>query len=377
MRIGFDVRPFLRHETGVGVYLRNLLFGLARIDTENEYFLFSASWKDRFPETNLPPLRKRAFRDLRWPVRAVNFCWHRLHRPTLDSIFHARLDLTHSPGPLALPSKGRKIVTVCDLFFMDSPAEADKEARTYFSAGAEASLRRADGIIAISEFTKKALLDRFGLDEKKIRVTHLGLGPIYKQDDGGDPAAARRTFDLPRRFLLFVGATEKRKNLPTLIDALAVIRDRSEPVPLVIVGRPGSDHVRLMEKIKSRGLESGVRVLGYLSESDVRNVYLAASAFVYPSSCEGFGLPLLEAMASGLPVAASGVTAIPEVGGEAAIYFRPEDPDDMAEKIIRVLEDDRLRRSLRSRGFDRVREFTWERTAARTLEFYRSVAGER
>jgi glycosyltransferase involved in cell wall biosynthesis len=395
MRFGFDLRPFLRFETGVGVYFRNLLFELARLDAENEYYLFSASWKDRFPPEKVPPFKRRHFRDLRWPVKAVNLGWYRLGRPSLDSIFGARLDLTHSPTPLPLPTRGRKIVTVCDLFFMDYPGKADAEARRHFLKRTESSLRRADGVVTISEFTKRALCDRFGLDEAKIKVTPLGLSRAFLAppptsaptgspasaalaDAGGEVGAATlRKYGLPGEFLLFVGATEARKNLPRLIEALAVVHRRFRPVPLVLVGREGGDHARVLAEIRARGLEAWVRLPGYLPESEVGALYRAASAFVFPSYCEGFGLPLLEAMACGLPSAASDVSALPEVGGDAALYFRPEDPEDIAAKIIRLLSDEDLRALLRARGRERARAFTWEKTAAETLAFYGTVLGRR
>lgn len=392
MRFGFDLRPFLRFETGVGVYFRNLLFELARLDAENEYYLFSASWKDRFPAEKVPPFHHLHFRDLRWPVKAVNLGWYRLGRPSLDSVFGARLDLTHSPTPLPLPTRGLKIVTVCDLFFMDYPGRADAQARRHFLKRTEASLRRADGIVTISEFTKRALRDRFGLDEAKIKVTPLGLSRPFQAPTSaptappptaalgavGDPVSATlRKYDLPPEFLLFVGATEARKNLPRLIEALAVVHRRFRPVPLVLVGRKGGDHARVLAEIRARGLESWVRLPGYLPEPEVATLYRAASAFVFPSYCEGFGLPLLEAMACGLPAAVSDVSALPEVGGDAALYFRPEDPEDIAAKIIRLLSDEDLRAALRARGRERARAFTWEKTAAETLAFYGTVLGRR
>jgi len=379
MRFGFDLRPFLRFETGVGVYFRNLLFELARLDAENEYYLFSASWKDRFPAEKVPPFSHLHFRDLRWPVKAVNLGWYRLGRPSLDSVFGARLDLTHSPTPLPLPTRGLKIVTVCDLFFMDYPGKADAQARRHFLKRTEASLRRADGIVTISEFTKRALRDRFGLDEAKIKVTPLGLSRAFlaSSTTAGDRAATLRKYDLPGEFLLFVGATEARKNLPRLIEALAVVHRSFRPVPLVLVGREGGDHARVLAEIRARGLEAWVRLPGYLPESEVGALYRAASAFVFPSYCEGFGLPLLEAMACGLPSAASDVSALPEVGGDAALYFRPEDPEDIAAKIIRLLSDEDLRALLRARGRERARAFTWGKTAAETLAFYGTVLGRR
>jgi len=376
MRIGFDVRPFLKEETGVGIYFRNLLFELARLDTENEYCLFSASWKDRFPVPKIPPFKKVRFRDVRWPVKAVNFFWYRLSRPRLESVFKADLDLTHSPTPIALPTKGKKIVTVCDLFFMDFPGQADREARRHFYRGAKRSLRTADGIIAISEFTKKSLIEKFGLAEGKIRVTHLGLDPSFLEAAGpGELDTVRNALGLPPQFLLFVGATEARKNLPNLIEALDLVHKKYMRIPLVIVGRKGEDYENVMARIVGLSIGPWVRIMGYRPGREVRNLYQIASAFVYPSYCEGFGLPLVEAMASGIPVVTSDVTAMPEVAGEAALYFDPKNPEDIADKIVRVLQDEDVREDLVRKGRDRAQDFQWEKTALETLEFYQSVAG--
>jgi glycosyltransferase involved in cell wall biosynthesis len=376
MRIGFDIRPFLREETGVGVYFKHLLFELARLDGENEYYLFSASWKDRFAPSKIPPFKKNHFRDMRWPVKSVNFLWHKLGRPRLDSVFKTELDLTHSPTPIILPTKGKKIVTVCDLYFMDFPEKADREARTYFLKGIKRSLGEADGVITISEFTKKALMERFALAESRVKVTYLGLDEIYREaPDARELETTRRVFDLPSEYLLFVGASEPRKNLLNLIDALAIVHQRYKRIPLVMVGRKGDDHENLLAKIVARHIEPWTRILGYRSDHEVRNLYQGASAFVFPSASEGFGLPLIEAMACGVPVLASRVGAMPEVAGDAAHYFDPESPDDMAEKMIRLLEDEDLKKTLTEKGRSRAIEFRWEKTAAETLAFYRTVAG--
>jgi glycosyltransferase involved in cell wall biosynthesis len=377
MRIGYDVRPFLKEETGVGVYFKNLLFELSRLDAENEYFLFSASWKDRFPAEKIPPFKHLAFRDARWPVRAVNFFWYDVGWPRVDSVFRVNLDLTHSPVPLILPTHGKKVVTVCDLFFMEAPELADRQARRHFLKKTGAALGKADGIVTISEYVKAALCERFSVDERKIRVTYLGLSPVYlegqKEQGGGAPADADRAFGLPGEFLLFVGATELRKNLSRLLEALALVHQRRVNVPLVIVGRQGGGHGHLLDRIRALRLGNAVKFLGYLPDRDLQRLYRTASALVFPSLGEGFGLPLLEAMASGLPAAAAGVSALPEIGGDAALYFDPKNPEDIAEKIIRILEDEELRQSLRSRGIERARAFRWEKTAEETLGFYRLV----
>ncbi len=376
MRIGFDLRPFLKEETGVGVYLKNLLFELAKIDREDEFVLFSASWKDRFPAAKVPPFAHSRFLDKKWPVRLTSFLWQDLGRPTLDSLFGQRLDLTHSATPLPLPTKGRTIVTVCDLFFMEDPARADREARRKFLRKTAGALEKADGVLTISAFSRRGILDRFGLPENKVRVTHLGLGAAFRAPaDAARMAALRRELEVPGPFLLFVGATEPRKNLPRLIEALAILRDRGRSTPLVIVGRPGGDQVAVLDAIRRRGLESLVRMAGYRPDEDVRALYGTATALVFPSLGEGFGLPLIEAMACGLPAAVSGVSALPEIGGGAALYFDPTNAAEMAGAISSLLDDESLRSRLREAGRRRAADFDWAKTAAETLAFYRQVAG--
>ncbi len=376
MRFGYDLRPFLKEATGVGVYLKNLLFELARIDHDDEFFMVSSSWKDRFPAGNVPPFVRGRFRDLRWPVRALNFFWQDLGWPSLDRLAGARLDLTHSATPLPIPTRGRKIVTVCDLFFMEDPARADREARRKFLRRTAEALGRADGIVTISEFSRRGIIDRFGLPPEKVRAIPLGVSPVFRQQaEETRISALRRELEIPGEFLLFVGASEPRKNLPRLIDALALLHRDYRKVPLVLVGRPGGDHSRLTAKILENNLSASVRLAGYRPDEDIRALYAAASALVFPSLAEGFGLPLLEAMACGLPAAVSAVSALPEVGGGAALYFDPANAEAMAAAMERILGDVHLRAALRHEGKERARFFDWARTAAATLEFYRAVTG--
>ena len=378
MRIGVDVRPFLSRETGVGTYLKNLLFQLARIDGANEYCLFSSSWKERFPVDKVPPFARSRFRDLRIPVRVMNFLWYRLGRPSLDSFLGMKLDLAHSPTPLALPTRGKKIVTVYDLFFLDQPMKADRQARDVFFKKAGESLENADGILTISEFTRRAVLERFSLDETKIKVTPLGLNPLFLEDVPAEVLETTRgKYALPERFLLFVGAVEFRKNLVTLVEALAKVHEAGEQVALVVAGRKGEDSAHLDEAVTRFRLGDWVKRLGYLPDPEVRDLYRLAHLFVFPSLCEGFGLPLLEAMACGLPAAVSRAGALPEVGGEAAAYFDPSDPDEIAGVLLRLLRDAGKRRELAEKGKERAVLFSWESTARETLAFYEKVAGAR
>ncbi|MBN1939306.1 MAG: glycosyltransferase family 4 protein [Candidatus Aminicenantes bacterium] len=376
MRIGFDVRPFLKQETGVGVFFKNLLFELAALDRENEYCLFSASWKDRFPKENIPPFERMCFVDKKWPVRLVNASWDRFNRPRLDRVFDRRLDLAHSPTPLRLPASGKAIVTVCDLFFLEEPDKADREARKRFLHRVEESLRTADGIVTISEYSAGEIKKRFRLDPAKVKVTHLGTSiPSSAGPSVAEIEAVRRKLDLPGGFLLFVGALEPRKNIPVLIESLAIIRAGRGPIPLVLAGRSGGDGETVARTVERFGLQADVRRPGYLSDLEIRALYRSASALVFPSLAEGFGLPLLEAMASGLPAAVSAAAALPEIGGDAALYFEPGDPEDIARTIRRLLDDETLQADLRRKGRERAARFTWGRTAHEMLDFYRAITG--
>jgi glycosyltransferase involved in cell wall biosynthesis len=374
MKLGFDIRPFLKEETGVGIYFKNLLFHLSRLDTENEYYLFSSSFKDRFAEDKIPPFRRLHMHDFRLPVKLINFLWHRLGRPRLDRFFKEQLDLTHSPTPLPLPTAGRKVVTVYDLFFMNFPEQADPEARKVFSRKIGSSLPRADAVVSISEFTRNQILDRFAVDPAMVRTIHLGLDREFwaEKDEEACKALSGR-LGLPEGFILFVGALEKRKNITGLLDALKVIHSRWGKLPLVLAGRKGEDSQEVRKKAEALGLASSLIFTGYRTEKELRSLYGLADLFVFPSLWEGFGLPLLEAMASGLPVAASRRTAIPEIAGDAALYFDPENPEDMADRIIRGIEQTELRKNLVGRGLERAARFSWTRTAEESLALYREI----
>jgi glycosyltransferase involved in cell wall biosynthesis len=377
MRIGFDMRPFLREETGVGIYFKNLLFSLAEIDRTNEYFLFSSSWKDRFQAEKIPAFSRMKFLDVRFPVKVINFAWYKLGWPAMDIFFKTGLDLTHSPTPLPLPTRGKKIVTVYDLFFWEHPRLTDKDARRNFLRRFEDSVRNADGVVTISRFTEDQLIQRGLVDRKRIRVLSPGIDlENWERINSHDLERIKTNFDLPPDFLLFVGAFEPRKNLPALLKALRIVHDRYLKIPLVLVGRKGRDSENVRSGIRKLDLDSWVKILGYMDASELKNVYRLASVFVFPSLWEGFGIPLLEAMACRLPIVTSGKSALPEIAQDAAVYADPDDPEEIAAKIIDVLRDRTLREKLVAAGQERVRFFRWETAASGALEFYQAVMRE-
>jgi glycosyltransferase involved in cell wall biosynthesis len=217
-------------------------------------------------------------------------------------------------------------------------------------------------------------VERFDLDKKKTRVIHHGIDLEKWEEEGRESQErTKKAFALPSEFLLFVGAQEPRKNLPRLLQALPIIHERYGKIPLVLVGRRGLDTDNLDKIIREMGLDPWVKRVGYVNEVELKDFYRLASVFVFPSSREGFGLPLLEAMACGLPVVASSTSAMPEVAQDAAMYIDPNNPEDLATKIIHVLENPGVKEKLVLAGKNRVRSFSWERAARETVSFYEDV----
>jgi len=377
MRIGLDLRSFLKDETGIGVYFKNLLLALAELDKENEYFMLSASLKVRFPKEKLPDFARARFHDLFIPGRLLDSLWFGPGKPAFGRFFRTPMDLTHSSTPLVLPTAGKAVVTVHDLFYMDHPEMTDEDTRRRLVSRTAHSLARADGVIAVSRYTRDDLLEKFQLDPDKVTVIHHGTNKRFRvQTSTAFKNVLRKKYDLPSEFLLFVGAVEPRKNLTTLLDALKILHEQGRRIPLVIAGRSGSDMVRVRERIAQDRLGSSVRLFDYLPDEEVQGLYSLATLFVFPSLCEGFGFPLLEAMASGLPIAASHVSALPEVAGDAALFFDPHSAEQMAEILLQGLEDEEMRTALIERGKTRIHDFDWERSARATLDFYRKVVGQ-
>lgn len=379
MRLGFDLRPFLKEETGVGVYLRHLLENLAKIDEKNEYYLFSSSYKDRFPREKLPAFRNFHFRDKKIPVRCLNFFWYGFTWPPVDTFFGTCLDLTHSATPFILPSRGKKVVTVHDLFALDYPQLAEGEARWAFRRRIKKNLVRADGIITFSEYMYRDIRRRFPfLPPEKIRVIPHGLDPLFLEPvcDAEVKAFARRKL-LPSDFLLFVGTLEARKNVARLIQAFREISSLRPSLHLVLIGKRGREGEKIKGMVEDLGLKERVHFKGYVDRSELKLFYHLARALVIPSLVEGFGFPVIEAMACSLPVLASRTSALPEVGGEAALYFDPENVKEIIQAIQAILDNPDLRFTLCQKGLRRAREFSWEKAAARTLDFYEKIVGQK
>jgi len=366
MHLAIDVRPFLSGSTGVGFYMQRLLSALAELPDHPTFHLFCASFKERFDPKRLPLSLRPQLVDRKIPARLLNFIWHQLRFPPVDWLLGQQIDLAHSPTPLILPSRGRQVITVHDLFFLTHPELTHSEMRRDYPRLLAASLKTADGIICVSQATRETLLARFPACENKSVAIPSGVGNEYLNPS---TAAVDIPLDLPNRFLLFCGTVEPRKNLPLLLKTLLKLRRSHIAIPLVIAGSRGWG----LEEYSPLRRELGEQVteLGYTPAELLPMLYQKAEALILPSLDEGFGFPVLEALACGTPAICSDIPALREVGGDQAHYFDLLKPNQLTELLSACWQGELAFNQSTARLH--AAHFAWSETARSSLAFYHKV----
>jgi len=267
--------------------------------------------------------------------------------------------------------EGPTLITVCDLSFIRHPEWHPKDRVRHFQKFCLTELSEADAIITISEFSKKEIMELLGIAPTKIYVTHLGVDQSFTPN-------GEKMEGLPNRYILFVGNLEPRKNLVTLLHAYrSLSRDLRERYPLVIAGASGWLTKELKKVLHSFQGDEKPILTGYVPQDLLPNLYRGASLFIFPSFYEGFGLPVIEAMASGIPVVASDTTSLPEVVGDAGVLVNPYDMDEWKTAIVEVLGDEKRRMKMSEKGLERAKLFSWDKCARETLAIYETVLNER
>ena len=343
LEIALDATYSLDHTlSGVGVYSREILHGLASAHPEARYlFCYRPHRFFHSLESALPPGCSRRLLWNGWP-------------PSAD-VFHAlnqRIDSRHFR---------RTVATFHDLFVM-SAEYSTPEFRRRFTGQAREAASRADLIIAVSRFTAGQVESLLQVDPARIRVIPHGVRPV--------PAAAK---PIPReQMILFVGALQRRKNIVRLVEAF----EQTAPGwKLVLAGSSGFGADEALARIDSSTRKQDIGVLGYVSDAELENLYQRASVFAFPSLDEGFGMPVLDAMARGVPVLTSNASAMPEVAGDAALLVDPADVQSIAAGLRRLTEDAALRDSLAGKGLERARSFSWEKAVEATWKVYQELIG--
>lgn len=373
MKIGIDASLAVGEKAGVGSYTASLIEALAAVDTSNRYVLFPFFYYMFDPGyKNLqPPAANFTVRFQSVPDRWVRFLWDHSRIPR--HLLLGRLDVLHSTT-FSVPAKyfGKLVVTIYDLSFLHYPEHHTEENRIHCLRGTLDGARRADRIIAISEHTKKDLMEFVNIKEERISVA-LGAAhrEFHQRPESEVQACVRERLGLDKPYLLSVGTVEPRKNTRLLIRAYCSLpAEVREQFPLVIAGGKGWLSSDLYAWVQEIGAGSTVNFLGYVPQADLPFLYCGAVCFLYPSLYEGFGLPPLEAMACGTPVITSNTSSLPEVVGKAAILIDPLSEMELREAIMKVLENPEMRTKMASMGLERASMFSWEKTARETLNAY-------
>ena len=359
---------------GIHGYIYHLLHHLPQADPTFRYTVFTGRGR---PVPSGGPGRQATLtvRATRWPTERplVRILWEQVAQPW--ALRQARVDLLHALAFVApLWSPCPTVVTVHDLSFLRFPERFRPANRLYLTWMTRLSARRARRIIAVSHYTRTEVVRLLGFPEERVDVVVHGVDHTrFHPYPPAQVAAFRQARGLPDRFILFVGTLEPRKNLPTLLRAFARLREQhpEEEVTLVIAGGKGWYYDPLFAQVRALGLSDRVRFPGFVPDAELPLWYSAATFFVYPSLYEGFGMPLLEAMACGTPVIAARSSALPEVVGEAGLLVPPDDAEGLARAMAWLLKDEALRLHLRERGRAQAARFTWAQTASQTVVVYR------
>jgi glycosyltransferase involved in cell wall biosynthesis len=283
-------------------------------------------------------------------------------------------ELFHATEHLLLPLRSiSTVLTVHDLIFRHLPEHHKPLNRWYLNLTLPLFCRRADRIIAVSRHTKRDLVSAYGIAGKKITVVYEAAAPGFCPQPPGAVDAVRARYGLPERYLLFVGTIEPRKNLTRLLAAFEAVYGDGLVDGLVVAGRRGWLYGDFFARLEESPAREAVVLPGYVADAHLPAIYAGAQALVLPSVYEGFGLPALEAMACGTPVVASNASSIPEVGGNAALYFDPLDVRAAIDALRRLLRDGDLRDEMRARGLTQAARFSWRRAAAETQAVYDAV----
>ena len=368
MRIAIDVRKL--HDFGIGTYVRNLLRQLARIDHDTDYVLLCRRGDQ--------PIARELGENFRTVTESAGqySVTEQLSVPL--HLGRASPQLFHTPHyvlPVLTPC--RSIVTIHDCIHLIFPQYLPgRVAHAYSRAMFWTAVHRASRILTVSEASKNDILRFFGIPSDRVTVIHNAIDDrFYEEPPEEHVVQVRERYQLHDPFLMYAGNVKPHKNIERLIDAFVLLRQNGyDDLKLLITGSEISRYATLRRAVHRHNLHRHVRFLGYQSEETLAALYRLADVFVFPSLYEGFGLPPLEAMASGTPVVASNVSSLPEVVGDAGLLVNPYDPQAIAEGISRVLSDETLRADLTARGLTRARAFSWADSVKQIRQIYQEVA---
>ncbi len=371
MTIYVDVSASVHRRAGLGRYAESLTRAMAS-QLPGELALFYNRERGIKPLAGLEHIPARTVALGYKPWRMAIWAGHLARVPFNRLIPDATL--FHATEHLLLPLRRvPTVLTVHDLIFRHLPEHHKSLNRWYLNLTLPLYCRRADHIIAVSEATRRDVIDAYHIPPEKITTIHEAADPSFAPQSPDAVAAARARYHLPERFFLHIGTIEPRKNLTRLLRAWEPLYLAGAVPPLVLAGKRGWLTGDFFTALEASPARDAVLFTGYVANADLPAVCAAATALVFPTLYEGFGLPPLEAMACGTPVACSNTASLPEVVGDAALTCDPLDESALADALRRIANDADLRADLRERGFAQAARFSWDKTATETIRVYREV----
>ena len=386
MVIGFDAKRAYHNNTGLGNYSRTLIDSLARYYPEHQYVLFNPKGSTLYQpaavhvrEVRPATLIDRAFPSYWRSARVAG----QLRAQGIDLFHGLSHELPRGIEDTGIPS----VVTMHDLIQERYPGQYAWIDRKTYGVKLRHAARVASLVIAISEQTKQDVERFLGVPPEKIRVCYQSCNPIYRESVPEDKLQeVRKAYGLPDPYFLSVGSIIERKNLLRICEAMALLKGKLD-IPLVVIGSGGGAYKQKVEAfLQAQGLRPRVIFLsdnpilasraGYRSSADLPAIYQMAAAMLYPSSFEGFGIPVLEALCCGLPVITSNRSSLPEAGGPGSLYVDPENPQQIADAMLRVSEDDALVNQMRAAGLAHAEKFTAEACAKQVMQVYKAVVSQ-
>ena len=378
VRVGINAQKLFDSQdyrnAGISRYIRGVCAYLPLVPGDERFIIYTnrtmPSWPDvegrrlRVAPTRLPTIS---------PVARI--MWEQVALPAL--MLRDRLDVLHCPlNVLPIASRVPIVLTIHDLTFIRYPKRFHPAKQRYLATFTRYAARHASRIITDSAATRTDVIDAFGVHPDQVEVVYPGVDPDFqpRESDSEALSAFRNRMGLPDRYVLYLGTLEPRKNVDRLVHAFARLVREGLPHALVLAGGRGWDYAAIDRAIVEAGITSRVIIAGYVRREDQPLWYSAADLFVYPSQYEGFGLPVLEAMACGTPVVTSNSSSLPEVVGPAAVTIDPTDEAALADAMRAVLTDPSLGARLRDAGPTQARQFTWERAASDCVRAYRSAS---
>jgi glycosyltransferase involved in cell wall biosynthesis len=362
MRIGIDCRYLREAPRGVGHYLINTLHQIAQQKITNQpdavsedmFYLYSPGPILYKPQTENFVIRKGRF-------SLPGTFWFQIEGKNL--IRSDRLDAFWAPCdilPAGLPKKIRKVLSILDLTHLYFPHTMENYNLLIHKLFFLSSLKNADHIITISNFIKQDLIMHFNIPSEKIITIYLGVDDKFHIIEKSKVLSVLNRYSINRPYILSVGTLEPKKNYIRLLNAYKALKT---DLDLIIVGKKGWKANDIFKTIDSLGLKKRVKILGYIQNDYLPYLYNGAEVFIFPSLYEGFGLPLLEAMACGAPVICSNTSSLAEISGEAVLKFNPNSVDELVLRIEQLLNNSELKETLRNKGFTRAKQFSWDKTA--------------